>query len=73
MDSMQRGFRPRDSRLSRLLAFIADSFNRFLVRLKPENSDFASQRVCPFCGLITPRRKSSCMECGHAFAKVPAR
>ena len=72
MDSMQRGFRPRGPRLSLLLTSIADSFKRFLARVKPQNGDFRSQRICPFCGLITPRHKSSCVECGHAFAKVPA-
>jgi hypothetical protein len=25
---------------------------------------FASQRMCPFCGLITSRRKTYCLECG---------
>jgi len=72
VDSMQRGFRSRGSRLSRLISSIADSFNRFLARVKSQDGDFQSQRICPFCGLITPRHKSSCVECGHAFAKVPA-
>ena len=30
-------------------------------------NDFASQRMCPFCGLITPRRKSCCLECGKVL------
>jgi hypothetical protein len=25
---------------------------------------FSPQRMCPFCGLITPRSKSLCLECG---------
>src|ERR1700721_2055440 len=28
----------------------------------------ASPRMCPFCGLLTPRSKSSCLECGKSFA-----
>lgn len=27
--------------------------------------DFAAQRMCPFCGLITSRRKMCCLECGR--------
>jgi hypothetical protein len=30
----------------------------------------ASPRMCPFCGLITPRSKSSCMECGKSLRGV---
>lgn len=70
MDSMQRGFR-RGPSFRSLLASIADSFSRILGRLKPRSSDFASQRMCPFCGRITPRYKSSCLECGHALQRVP--
>jgi hypothetical protein len=29
--------------------------------------DFASQRMCPFCGLITPRSNTCCLECGKSF------
>ena len=25
------------------------------------------QRMCPFCGLITPRSKPFCLECGKSF------
>jgi hypothetical protein len=31
------------------------------------SADFASQRMCPFCGLITSRRKTCCLECGKTL------
>jgi predicted amidophosphoribosyltransferase len=41
-------------------------------RLKPQMAGYASQRMCPACGLITPRSKASCQECGKAFVNAPA-
>ena len=49
-----------------LRAFLAASFRKFL-RMEPHDGDFASQRVCPFCRLITPRHETRCLECGKAF------
>jgi hypothetical protein len=37
--------------------------------LRPQMAGYASQRMCPSCGLITPRSKSSCMECGKSFGE----
>jgi hypothetical protein len=31
------------------------------------DKDFGSQRMCPFCGLITSRRKTCCLECGKTL------
>jgi hypothetical protein len=61
MDSVLRPFR---NRLRRRLAFITDSFTNLLATLKRHTRDFQPQRMCPFCGLITSRSKSSCLECG---------
>jgi len=36
-------------------------------RLKPQMAGYASQRMCPACGLITPRSKAACLECGKVF------
>jgi hypothetical protein len=36
-------------------------------RLKPQMAGYGSQRMCPACGLITPRSKAACMECGRMF------
>jgi len=38
-----------------------------LVGMKPREIEFAPQRMCPFCGLITPRGKVYCLECGKSF------
>jgi len=36
-------------------------------RWKPQMAGYASQRMCPACGLITPRSKAACVECGRLF------
>jgi predicted amidophosphoribosyltransferase len=36
--------------------------------LRPQMAGYAAQRMCPSCGLITPRSKAACMECGKAFS-----
>jgi len=38
-----------------------------LLRAKLPDDGFAPQRICPFCGLITPREKRNCLECGKSF------
>ena len=55
------------NRLRRKLAFIADSLMTLLTELKPKGRDFRSQRMCPFCGLITSRYKTCCLECGKSL------
>jgi hypothetical protein len=49
-----------------LRAFMAASLRR-LFRMEPRAGDFASQRMCPFCGLITPRYEAYCLECGKSL------
>ena len=51
-------------RVHTVLAFITDSLRKFFGM---RTRDFASQRMCPFCGLITSRRKTCCLECGKLF------
>ena len=53
-------------RVRSLRAFIAASLRKML-RMEAHDGDFASQRVCPFCGLITPRYETCCLECGKAL------
>jgi hypothetical protein len=53
-------------RVRSLRAFLAASLRKFL-RMEPHDGDFASQRMCPFCGLITPRHEAGCLECGRTF------
>src|SRR5579862_1817935 len=49
-----------------LRAYIAASLRKML-RMEPHDGDFASQRVCPFCGRITPRYETCCLECGKVL------
>jgi hypothetical protein len=42
-----------------------------LRRLKPQAAGYASQRMCPACGLITPRSAAACLECGKPFLGAP--
>jgi hypothetical protein len=49
------------------------SVSKLLSSLKPSGRGFAAQRMCPFCGLITPRAKASCLECGKSLAPATAR
>jgi hypothetical protein len=37
------------------------------LRVQPRGDEFAPQRICPFCGLITARSKRYCLECGKSF------
>jgi hypothetical protein len=39
-------------------------------RMKPQMPGYASQRMCPSCGLITPRAKAACLECGKVLIPV---
>ena len=39
-------------------------------RMKPQMAGYASQRMCPACGLITPRAKAACLECGKVLVSV---
>lgn len=48
------------------VVFAALLFYR-LRKLKPQMAGYASQRMCPACGLITPRSKAACLECGKLF------
>jgi hypothetical protein len=63
---MEPGGRPMRTRLRRRLAFIADLFAKLLAILTPQAKEVRSQRVCPFCGLITPRHRT-CLECGKSL------
>jgi hypothetical protein len=40
---------------------------RKLLGMKRQDGDFASQRMCPYCGLITPRYATCCLECGRVL------
>jgi predicted amidophosphoribosyltransferase len=40
---------------------------RWIRRPRLQFSGFRSQRMCPSCGLITPRLSPRCQECGKTF------
>ena len=46
-------------------------FTKVQAMLRPQAQQFQSQRMCPFCGLITPRAQRVCLECGKSFSTVP--
>jgi len=45
-------------------------FAKLLSLLRPQTQQVGSQRMCPFCGLITPRAKRLCLECGKPLRAV---
>ena len=57
-------------RLRKRLASIADACSRLIGPTKPTTQRSGSQRMCPFCNLITPRSRRSCVECGKAFGNA---
>jgi hypothetical protein len=61
MESVVRWFL---ARIHIVRAFIADSLRKYFGK---NSRDLGSQRMCPFCGLITSRRKTCCLECGKSL------
>ena len=61
MDSIMNRFLVR---VHTVLGFITDFLRKFFGM---NGRDFGSQRMCPFCGLITSRRKACCLECGKSL------
>jgi hypothetical protein len=51
----------------RRLASVTRRLGILMARLTPPRSEIRLQRMCPFCGLITPRSKAFCMECGKSL------
>lgn len=58
---------PFGKRLRRRFALIVDSLKVLLAPPERPPQDYGSQKICPYCGLITPRSKGSCLECGKSF------
>src|SRR5579864_5999155 len=68
MDPVLGRFR---SRLRRKFAIVLDKFRELMAAGQSTSQGFASQRMCPFCGLITPRSKPACLECGKSPSSLP--
>jgi hypothetical protein len=60
----------RLARVRRRLALARDLFKKLVAGLIPRAREVRSQRMCPFCGLITSRAKMSCLECGRMLNPV---
>jgi hypothetical protein len=56
--------------LRRRLASLREFFGTLLAMFKPRREEVRSQRTCPYCGLITPRAKRVCLECGKSLSAV---
>jgi len=67
MEPVLRRFR---NRVRTRLASVAHGFTKLLAVLRPRGNDFGSQRMCPFCGLITPRSGRLCLECGKSLRGI---
>lgn len=63
---MDTSLQPLLVRVRGLRALIAASLRK-MFGMEAHDGDFASQRVCPFCGRITPRFETCCLECGKAL------
>ena len=59
-----------DNRFRGWLAVILDSFAKQFAKPERPTQEYGSQRMCPFCGLITPRSKRLCLECGKPLRGV---
>ena len=64
---MEAGLRPLRNRIRRRLASVIALFGKLPAILRPQTPEVRLQRMCPFCGLITLRHKTSCLECGRAL------
>jgi hypothetical protein len=53
-------------------ALLMNFLGKLLGKLRPQTQEVQLQRMCPFCGLITPRAKSTCLECGRQLRPVQA-
>lgn len=60
-------FRPS---FRRRLASITGTFGKLVAMFKPHTQEVRTQRMCPFCGLITPRTGRFCLECGKPLRAV---
>jgi predicted amidophosphoribosyltransferase len=63
---------PLRNRIRRRLASIKDWFGKLFSIFAPQPEEVRSQRMCPFCGLITPRNKRFCLECGKPLRGIQA-
>ena len=66
---MEPALRELRDRLRRRLRPAGDLLRKGLAVLTPHLPEVRTQRMCPFCGLVTARSKR-CLECGKTLAEV---
>ena len=66
MEPVLREFR---NHLRRRLKQARDLLLKLLAILIPRAQQVRTQRMCPFCGLVTPSSKT-CVECGKTLLEV---
>src|SRR3954471_13582281 len=65
--SMGINIRRFRNRWWRRFASIPNWLSQLGASLGPEDRESGTQRMCPSCGLITPRHKACCLECGKSL------
>ena len=50
-----------------LIVLLAILLLRRMHKLTPGMAGYGSQKMCPYCGLITSRSKAFCLECGKSL------
>jgi hypothetical protein len=58
------------NRVRRWLKSVREQFTAGVADMRSRGQDAPTQRICPSCGLITPRSKRLCLECGKPFKQV---
>jgi hypothetical protein len=53
-----------------LIALLASLLLYKMRKLKLQVARYGSQRMCPWCGLITSRLNACCLECGKSLTAV---
>jgi hypothetical protein len=57
------------NRVLRRISSVVDAIKQLLAA-RSQKLNSGSQRMCPFCGLITPRSKRVCLECGKSLRGI---
>jgi hypothetical protein len=53
-----------------LIALFAILMLYRMCKRRPQVAAYGSQRMCPYCGLITSRLKTCCLECGQSLTET---
>lgn len=64
---MEPGGRLFRNRMRRRLASGVDLIGKWFATVTPRAREIRSQRMCPYCGLITSSYKACCLECGKSL------